>query len=644
MKHPIRTLTSFFLCLLLVCSTACSVMYGKAASPSYTDTQKTYTIRQLTSDYQFFVRNELQSNNHFVGAAACGGKAYLNTFGDGAIVPSYFDTVLSLNNYNGQNNSHYLASDSKYKDLCKQPAYYKNANRNYPSLTKYPDKNNAYIRFDSAFTSLIRESADMMDQASLTLSMDQMHYVSFDGNNGWLLTIPFSKTVHSVRIPKRIIKKADWILIDGVKDLKELAETDHIISIEQSDPLSIGGSYSFVRPDDWKKAVFIATNDRQSSLFTNFFGTYQKKAHLLDDAHGLKNIEDAETIRAGQMDLSGVKLIWNFPQNKKLHCEYMPGHVVAPNATVSITNGCFEGSYIVNNLYCCGAEGHFYPYKEVTPPSPSATPTIKPTPTPTVKPTPTPTVKPTPTPTVKPTPTPTVKPTPTPTWKPTPTPTIKPSPTPTVKPTPTPTAKPTPTPTIKPSPTPTPTVKPTPTPTATPTPTPTIKPSPTPTVKPATTPTAKPTPTPTIKPSPTPTPTVKPAPTATPSITPTIKPTPTVKPATTPTTTPSTTPTITPAFTPTVPLSPIPTATTAPTPSVTPAPSNTQITASPTASPTSRQVTVTKKKVTFVQPAPRPIPQTLSKYSPATGEKTLHWIFGGLLLITGAGIFLFRKK
>ena len=642
MKHPIRTLTSFFLCLLLVCSTACSVMYGKAASPSYTDTQKTYTIRQLTSDYQFFVRNELQSNNHFVGAAACGGKAYLNTFGDGAIVPSYFDTVLSLNNYNGQNNSHYLASDSKYKDLCKQPAYYKNANRNYPSLTKYPDKNNAYIRFDSAFTSLIRESADMMDQASLTLSMDQMHYVSFDGNNGWLLTIPFSKTVHSVRIPKRIIKKADWILIDGVKDLKELAETDHIISIEQSDPLSIGGSYSFVRPDDWKKAVFIATNDRQSSLFTNFFGTYQKKAHLLDDAHGLKNIEGAETIRAGQMDLSGVKLIWNFPQNKKLHCEYMPGHVVAPNATVSITNGCFEGSYIVNNLYCCGAEGHFYPYKEVTPPSPSATPTIKPTPTPTVKPTPTPTVKPTPTPTWKPTPTPT------PTWKPTPTPTIKPSPTPTVKPTPTPTAKPTPTPTIKPSPTPTPTVKPTPTPTATPTPTPTIKPSPTPTptVKPTPTPTAKPTPTPTIKTSPTPTPTVKPTPTptATPSITPTIKPTPTVKPATTPTTTPSTTPTITPAFTPTVPLSPIPTATTAPTPSVTPAPSNTQITASPTASPTSRQVTVIKKKVTFVQPAPRPIPQTLSKYSPATGEKTLHWIFGGLLLITGAGILLFRKK
>ena len=610
MKHPIRTLTSFFLCLLLVCSTACSVMYGKAASPSYTDTQKTYTIRQLTSDYQFFVRNELQSNNHFVGAAACGGKAYLNTFGDGAIVPSYFDTVLSLNNYNGQNNSHYLASDSKYKDLCKQPAYYKNANRNYPSLTKYSDKNNAYIRFDSAFTSLIRESADMMDQASLTLSMDQMHYVSFDGNNGWLLTIPFSKTVHSVRIPKRIIKKADWILIDGVKDLKELAETDHIISIEQSDPLSIGGSYSFVRPDDWKKAVFIATNDRQSSLFTNFFGTYQKKAHLLDDAHGLKNIEGAETIRAGQMDLSGVKLIWNFPQNKKLHCEYMPGHVVAPNATVSITNGCFEGSYIVNNLYCCGAEGHFYPYKEVTPPSPSATPTIKPTPTPTVKPTPTPTVKPTPTPT----------------WKPTPTPTIKPSPTPTVKPTPTPTAKPTPTPTIKPSPTPTPTVKPTPTPTATPTPTPTIKPSPTstPTVKPIPTPTAKPTPTPTIKTSPTPTPTVKPTPT--------------------PTATPSITPTITPAFTPTVPLIPIPTATTAPTPSVTPAPSNTQITASPTASPTSRQVTVTKKKVIFVQPAPRPIPQTLSKYSPATGEKTLHWIFGGLLLITGAGILLSRKK
>lgn len=282
MKHPIRTLTSFFLCLLLVCSTACSVMYGKAASPSYTDTQKTYTIRQLASDYQFFVRNELQSNNHFVGAAACGGKAYLNTFGDGAIVPSYFDTVLSLNNYNGQNNSHYLASDSKYKDLCKQPAYYKNANRNYPSLTKYPDKNSAYIRFDSAFTSLNRESAGMMDQASLTLSMDQMHYVSFDGNSGWLLTIPFSKTVHSVRIPKRIIKKADWILIDGVKDLKELAETDHIINIEQSDPLSIGGSYSFVRPDDWKKqSLSLRMTNRAVFLQTSLERTRKKLICLM---------------------------------------------------------------------------------------------------------------------------------------------------------------------------------------------------------------------------------------------------------------------------------------------------------------------------------------------------------------------------
>ena len=225
-------------------------------------------------------------------------------------------------------------------------------------------------------------------------------------------------------------------------------------------------------------------------------------------------------LQALENNEEGTNIIWVFPNATKLHIGSMNlyGHVLAPNADVTVDSGNYNGCIVAKSLDS-KAEGHKWNYSGTT---------VEPTPTPS------PTVTPTPSPTVTPEPTPTVTPSPTPTA------------TPDVTPTPTPTASPTPTP--MPEVTPTPSGSPEPTPTITPSPTSTTEPTPTPTVTPSPTPSSSPEPTPTVPPSPTPTSTPEPTPTATPTVTPTT--TPVATPSSTPVATPEVTPSIIPTVTP----------------------------------------------------------------------------------------------
>ena len=283
-------------------------------------------------------------------------------------------------------------------------------------------------------------------------------------------------------------------MIDGVKDLDELVSTEHIITIDKYNTLEIGSDYSYVESGDYKKAVFISTTNDDGKTFSFSGSHFVQKAYLLDDAHGLKNLKKSETIEAGQMDLSGMKLIWNFPDNDFLTCKYLPGHVLAPNALVTINGGCFEGGYIADSILNYCAEGHFYPYGEVpeSPEEPSTPPTQTPTQTSSPSEEPTPDITPTKTPSTAPSATPSAITTPdiTPSDTPSPSPSV--APTPSEVPTPSPSAAPTPSevPTPSPSAVPTPTAAPSPTPSVVPTPTPwnpppaTVTPTPNATVKP----------------------------------------------------------------------------------------------------------------------------------------------------------------
>ena len=685
MKHKSKKIIALITCISLLLISTCGFITSKAAAPVYTDSGKKYSYKQFLSDYQFFVKDDLKTSNHFVGAAACGGIANLKSFGNGAVSPSYLNYIKHIDDYSGCYNSHFLSGKPDYQKLLNQPAYYhdKSLFVKCHSITKYPDKNSAYINFSSAFASLKKESQDMAEKRQLTLTEKNLKNARIDNYFGKLLTIPFSSKVTSVYIPESISKQADWILIDGVKDLDELVSTEHIISFEKGKPIALGGSYDFVKSGDKQKAVFISASKGDGKTFYISPDNKPKNAYLLDDAHGLKNLKSASTIQSGQMDLSGVKLIWNFPQTQKLAFEYLAGHVLAPNADIKISGGCFEGGYIVEKISCCAAEGHFYPYGEVprdqgtpTPATtaPTAKPTIKPTAAPTVKPT----VKPTTTPTVKPTTTPTVKPTAaptvTPTVKPTTAPTIKPTVKPTAAPTIKPTVKPTTAPTVKPTvkPTTAPTVKPTVKPTTTPTVKPTVKPTTAPTSKPSVRPTVAPSASPSvvppaspsaIVPSATPDATSSTGPAITPSQTPAPTPIPNPSPAPSPSNTPvvpgetnTQTPTVTPSVTPTLPINtPLqtapPTDTSAPTD--TPVPTDTDTptdTDAPTDTDNPKNTPAPKVKKTSHNNddtdtySEEPELPSGQKGSPSTGEKNNSLPFIVTLVLSGAGIIFFGGR
>ena len=610
LKHKSKKVISLILCFSLLFIGIGSLTKSKAAVPTYTDSGRQHTSKQILSDYQYFTKSTFKAGNHFVGALACGGTASFNSFGNGAIVPSYIKHVLHSGNYSGQYNSHYLANYPKYKNLLKQPAYYKTIITPNSSLTEYPDKSGAYIDFNKAFNSLKTESKSLGKNSSLILSNENLKWAKIDNQSGYLLTIPFSASVKSVYIPHKVLYKADWIMIDGVKDLDELVSTEHIITIDKYNTLEIGSDYSYVESGDYKKAVFISTTNDDGKTFSFSGSHFVQKAYLLDDAHGLKNLKKSETIEAGQMDLSGMKLIWNFPDNDFLTCKYLPGHVLAPNAFVTINGGCFEGSYIADSILNYCAEGHFYPYGEV-PESPEE-PSTPPTQAPTQAPTQTSSPSEEPTPDITPTETPSTAPSATPSAITTPdvTPSDTPSPSPSVAPTPS--EFPTPSPSVA----PTPSEFPTPSPSAAPTPSefPTLSPpaAPTPTAAPSPTPSVVPTPTPWNPPptTVTPTPTVKPTTSAAPSATPNI----TVKP------TASAAPSATPG------------ATTTPTASASVAPS---------ATPDATAKPVIKAKY---PPADEPELPSGQKGSPSTGEKNQTLPFILITVVSGLGILFFGLK
>ena len=654
LKHKSKKVISLILCFSLLFIGIGSLTKSKAAVPTYTDSGRQHTSKQILSDYQYFTKSTFKAGNHFVGALACGGTASFNSFGNGAIVPSYIKHVLHSGNYSGQYNSHYLANYPKYKNLLKQPAYYKTIITPNSSLTEYPDKNGAYIDFKKAFNSLKAESKSLGKNSSLILSNENLKWAKIDNQSGYLLTIPFSASVKSVYIPHKVLYKADWIMIDGVKDLDELVSTEHIITIDKYNTLKIGSDYSYVESGDYKKAVFISTTNDDGKTFSFSGSHFVQKAYLLDDAHGLKNLKKSETIEAGQMDLSGMKLIWNFPDNDFLTCKYLPGHVLAPNAFVTINGGCFEGSYIADSILNYCAEGHFYPYGEVpeSPEEPSTPPTQAPTqtsspseePTPDITPTETPSTAPSATPSaittpdVTPSDTPSLSPSVAPTPSEVPTPSPSAAPTPSEVPTPSPSAAPTPSevPTLSPPAAPTPTAAPSPTPSVVPTPTPWNPPpttvTPTPTVKPTASATPSATPNVTIKPttsaapSATPNATVKPTASAAPSATPnaTVKPTTSAAPSATPNATVKPTASAAPSAT--------PVATTTPTASASVAPS---------ATPDATAKPVIKAKY---PPADEPELPSGQKGSPSTGEKNQTLPFILITVVSGLGILFFGLK
>ncbi len=441
-----KRILAFALTLSLAFVFLCSD-FSYAGEASY---GKSYTMENFLSDYQYVVENNTVIKNHTVGAVLTGGPTWIESFGDAAMEHSFMQNVEHAGNYSS--GSYFRGTP--YASLAgAYQAYYKKYILHKPQgLTHYTGS--SYMDFSKAFEKLKKQSAS---EAQKGVSPTEKE-ITIDGKKGTALSLPVSKK--NITISSKQWKSCDYLVLTG-GSLKDWIHTRHVITI-QALTAHIGADYSFVEPGDHKKAVYIQSENNYK---------------LLEHGNGLMQIQSG-ALNQGQANLSGMKLIWNFPKTKILTTQYLPGHVVAPSAFTTILGGNVEGSYLVHKL-CSHAEGHFYPYNGKDIQTPSPTPTVTPTSTPTATPT---TVPATATPTVAPTITPSVVPaTATPTAAPTATPTVIPATaTPTVTPTVVPaTTTPTITPTVVPA-TTTPTVTPTVTPTTTPTVTPGITPSPSP--------------------------------------------------------------------------------------------------------------------------------------------------------------------
>lgn len=401
-----------FRTLLLLALVFIFLLIYVASSASIKTYDKKYTIDNLLSDYQYVIRDNANIKNHTVGAVLIGGKATLSSFGDAAIENSYIDYVVAYGNYS--NGSYFR--DTKYKEYYdKYKAYYRDSDYS-EELSGLTKTNTSYVDFNRAYKEIMNESKDLSTGTKITLKK-----ANIDGQDGIALYVPNKQVVV---IEKDEWNKCDFIVLDG--SLKDFISTKHVISI-LSDNVQIGADYSYVTVRDNKKAVFVKDGG---------------KLKLLEHGNGLMQIKDG-SVQGGQLNVDGMKLIWNIPNATEVVTEYLPGHVVAPNANVKINGGNFEGSYIVKSLDS-NAEGHFYPYDSVEKPKSTASPTVIVTakPTEVVTSTPSPSIIPnTNTPITTPTSTTSLSNI-TPTSLLTPTPTS--SNTPIVKPTYTATASPTP--------------------------------------------------------------------------------------------------------------------------------------------------------------------------------------------------------
>lgn len=307
---------------------------------------KSITIQQILSDYQYFVNDNATILNHTVGGIVAGGNVRVSNFGDGAIEPSYFGNIVSVGNYNGTTTSHFLSGNPSYSKYVGLPVYYNSTTVSglSSSFIKYTNSI-PFIDLTSAFSTLATQSSNMANSSYTVTAAN----ITGDIYNGYTLNLPLG-AYKSVVIPKAIYDQVNYIKLTGISSLNDFVNTEYSISVIGVPNISI--SFAYTSLDDSKNT------GKKGILFSD--------GQSFNNSNSLKNISSGNLV-GGQLNTNGMKLIWNFPNATTLISDYTAGHIVAPNADVTLTNGTgnFEGGIIAKSIQNNSAEGHFYPYMAI---------------------------------------------------------------------------------------------------------------------------------------------------------------------------------------------------------------------------------------------------------------------------------------
>ena len=317
-KHPlVKRVLSTLLAASIAVGTFAANAFADGSDDRY---DKAYTIGNILSDFQYFTKGDLKGSGHTVGAVAVGGTMDKgNSFGNGAVTPSFINKIdqaaaaFGVYKFEGGNDVLY------YVDGVEKL-------QNWGSSLKTVKSDGKYIDFDAAFTAVEKQS-EALAASGKTLS-------AADVSNG-VISVDFTDDVKNITIPFSFFKTSNSL---------NLTENGEPINVEKFKNTAY--TISVVGVGD--ETVGVNFNGGVGNLPGN----------------AIKAISGG--LEGDQLNLEGMKLIWNFPDAENIiTMTSLGGHVVAPKGDVHVPGGNLEGGVIAASINDEGSEAHFYAYNEL---------------------------------------------------------------------------------------------------------------------------------------------------------------------------------------------------------------------------------------------------------------------------------------
>ena len=287
-----------------------------------------YSIAHILGNYSYFVNGNMSGNAvaHTSGAIIVGGELDFTAsgFGNIMVAPSYINHIKGL----GYMNAPFPGTEYLQE---KRVVYYGTVDTSVPGYLFYNEgENNTkdnvlfcnpdYINVGTAMQAVRTESAAMAASGNRDAYIYEAGEVKIDFKKATSVTVSES------------LAQIQKITLENIT-IDELMKASYIVSFIGSGAGNINAQMIWLNGK---------TLDQQF------------KEYAIAHSEG-----SAST--GGQYYLQGMNLIWNYPNVSELTYCNLNGHLIAPDAHVSVVGGRHEGGVIADSLHT-ESEAHFYPY------------------------------------------------------------------------------------------------------------------------------------------------------------------------------------------------------------------------------------------------------------------------------------------
>lgn len=317
-KKTTRQLLSWLLALTLIIGMGVNnIISVQAVSDTTARYSGSYSIKEILANFQIFTKGDYRGSggSHTMGAVVVGDTLAIdNSAGDVGISPSYVNHIEKLQIWN--------ATFNGVPENVTRKMYYGTADANVSvnandRFVKNPD----YINIDAAFTKLKAASKSIENTGTkITESNNGKVVVDFSNNN-------------QVVIDASLLDACQGRIDVLVPGTTEQEQADYFAS--HTCVITVTGNVSHL---NFNGDITINGNN-----FQNF----------------LKKMSGSSA--DGQFNFHGMNLVWNLPDTTAVTTAMQSGHLIAPNASVTVTGGNYEGNIIAQSVNS-DSQAHFYKY------------------------------------------------------------------------------------------------------------------------------------------------------------------------------------------------------------------------------------------------------------------------------------------